>query len=163
MIDWHFWVSLGRGLSISKNDNQEKNTDKLLTGRRILELQTSLALLQSPAHNNPSSASSSGSELDSYGRTPFTTPSTQNIEAITPVSKHSIASPVRLARLAESYGLKSVIRWKPRQVRNLKSSGLDTVLAQSVYAIVGAVALQKGGEAAAEVVRKSILAPLMGN
>lgn len=37
---------------------------------------------------------------------------------------------------------------------------MDVVLAQAVYAIVGAVALQRGGDVAVKVAKERILAPL---
>ena len=43
---------------------------------------------------------------------------------------------------------------------NLKGSGLPAVTSQALYAIVGAVALQKGGDVANNVVRQRILGPL---
>lgn len=43
---------------------------------------------------------------------------------------------------------------------NSKYSGLHVVISQALYAIVGAVALQKGGEVADTVVRERILDPL---
>jgi large subunit ribosomal protein L15 len=46
------------------------------------------------------------------------------------------------------------------QADNLQGSGLDTVLMTSLYAIVGAVALEHGGEVANKVVQEKILAPL---
>jgi large subunit ribosomal protein L15 len=46
------------------------------------------------------------------------------------------------------------------QVENLSGSGIELVLSQALYAIVGAISLEKGGEAANEVVRKKILKPL---
>ena len=39
----------------------------------------------------------------------------------------------------------------------MKISGMDIVLVQSLYAIVGAVALQKGGEIANRIARERIL------
>ncbi len=42
----------------------------------------------------------------------------------------------------------------------LKESGIPMIITQALYAIVGAVALQKGGEAANNVVRDKILTPL---
>ena len=39
-------------------------------------------------------------------------------------------------------------------------SGIDVVLATTLYAIVGAIALQKGGDVAARVAREKILKPL---
>lgn len=46
------------------------------------------------------------------------------------------------------------------QMTNLKGSGLHAVTSQALYAIVGAVSLQKGGEVANNVVRERILSPL---
>ena len=43
---------------------------------------------------------------------------------------------------------------------NLQGSGLPIIVSQALYAIVGAVALQKGGEVANKVVRERILDPL---
>lgn len=39
-------------------------------------------------------------------------------------------------------------------------SGQDVVLAHCMHAVVGAIALQKGGEVACRTVRERILAPL---
>ena len=43
---------------------------------------------------------------------------------------------------------------------NLQGSGFPVVITQALYAIVGAVALQKGGTVADNVVRERILSPL---
>lgn len=45
-------------------------------------------------------------------------------------------------------------------MNRLKESGLPIVMAQAMYAIVGAVALQRGGVVANKVVREKILNPL---
>jgi large subunit ribosomal protein L15 len=42
----------------------------------------------------------------------------------------------------------------------LEGSGLDAVLTTSLYAIVGAIALERGGEVANKVTQDKILAPL---
>ncbi len=47
-----------------------------------------------------------------------------------------------------------------KQMGNLRTSGFPIVLTQALYAIVGAVALQRGGEVANEVVRGKIMLPL---
>jgi large subunit ribosomal protein L15 len=39
-------------------------------------------------------------------------------------------------------------------------SGIESVVVEALYAIVGAVALSKGGKVAATVVREKILQPL---
>jgi large subunit ribosomal protein L15 len=48
----------------------------------------------------------------------------------------------------------------PQQVDNLNGSGVDVVLAHTLYSIVGAVALEKGGDFANKLVRERILSPL---
>jgi len=53
-----------------------------------------------------------------------------------------------------------VIRWKPKKADNLRGSGIESVLAQTMYAIVGAIALERGGETAVRVVRERVLTPM---
>jgi large subunit ribosomal protein L15 len=48
----------------------------------------------------------------------------------------------------------------PTQADDLQGSGIESVLMTSLYAIVGAVALEQGGEVANKVVQDKILAPL---
>lgn len=47
-----------------------------------------------------------------------------------------------------------------KQVNNLDASGIDVVLTTTLYAIIGAIALQKGGDVAAAVANEKILKPL---
>jgi large subunit ribosomal protein L15 len=49
---------------------------------------------------------------------------------------------------------------KSPQADNLIGSGVESVLMTSLYAIIGAVALERGGEVANKVVQDKILAPL---
>jgi large subunit ribosomal protein L15 len=90
----------------------------------------------------------------------FAHPSLTGINNITPHAKSMTLDKRRLAQLAGTYGLDKVVRWKPRKTDRLESSGVDVVLAQTIYAIVGAVALQKGGDVAIQVARERVLAPL---
>ena len=46
------------------------------------------------------------------------------------------------------------------QADNLIGSGIESVLMTSLYAIVGAIALERGGEVANKIVQEKILAPL---
>lgn len=46
------------------------------------------------------------------------------------------------------------------QPRNLQSSGIELVLSQTMYAIIGAVSLEKGGHIANKVAQERILEPL---
>lgn len=71
-----------------------------------------------------------------------------------------VLSKSRLAQIAERYGLDKVTRWKPKRADNLQGSGIESVLMTSLYAIVGAVALERGGEVANKLVQDKILAPL---
>ncbi len=46
------------------------------------------------------------------------------------------------------------------QPGNFEASGIDIVLTQALYSIVGAISLQNGGEVANRIARERILAPL---
>ena len=136
-------------------------------GKRIVELQTSLALIQTPQANTDLTARiNSDLPFRWRERKPSSPPALNNIEVLSSGSasvatrKASVLDRGRLAQLAEKFGLQNVIRWKPRQLGNLKSSGMDTVLAHTVYAIIGAVALSRGGEMATRAARSRILTPL---
>lgn len=43
---------------------------------------------------------------------------------------------------------------------NLKTSGIDVVMAQTLYSIIGAIALHRGGNVANRVTKEKILNPL---
>ena len=121
-------------------------------GKRIVDLQTSIALLDAPPTPGLSPASPP-SEVYNH-------PALQGLENLTSFAKHQVLEKSRLARLARSYGIDTVVRWKPRKSDNLESSGVDVVLAHTIFSIIGALALQRGGEVAAETVRERVLAPL---
>lgn len=126
--------------------------DKLAyLGKRILDVQTSLLLAQQPL--TPENQTNQNIYV-------FAHPSLNGIENITARAKSTALDKRRVSQLAKSYGLEKVVRWKPRKSDRLESSGEDVVLAQSVYAIVGAVALQNGGGVAVQVAKERILAPL---
>ncbi|MCJ1453955.1 hypothetical protein MMC28_004305 [Mycoblastus sanguinarius] len=123
-------------------------------GRRIVELQTSLALVHGY------SAAPTPQHEDKHGREPFTNLALEGLSGLTEQSKGATIEKRRMAQLAEKYGLDNVLRWKPKRMTNLQGSGLPIIVSQALYAIVGAVALQKGGEVANKVVRERILDPL---
>ena len=56
--------------------------------------------------------------------------------------------------------LGQLLTFVPLQIDNLSSSGVDVVLAHTLYSIVGAVAMEKGGDFANKIVRERILNPL---
>lgn len=121
-----------------------------LLGRRILELQTSLLLLQQPS---PSPSADSDPYIYNH-------PSLTGLSNLTVPAKTSLVNKERLAQLGKTYGLDKVVRWRPKQSGRMGSSGQDVVLAQTVYAVVGAVALRKGGDVAGRVARERVLGPL---
>ncbi|KAL8689212.1 MAG: hypothetical protein Q9218_005064 [Villophora microphyllina] len=126
----------------------------LMAGRRIIELQASLHMLAA------STTTPEPSHPDEFGREPFKDPVLAGLAGLTRERKERILDKKRVAQLASKYGLTEVMRWKPRLVNNVEGSGVDVVLIQTLYAIVGAISLQKGGEVANRITRERILAPL---
>ncbi|KAI9807218.1 MAG: hypothetical protein M1825_005936 [Sarcosagium campestre] len=123
--------------------------DRLATlGHRILNLQASLVIIDADSMNIHNSPREEVNEIH---------PALKGIERLDVNSTEQMLTKRRLSALASKVGLDEVIRWKPRQPTDLHGSGIDAVLVESLFAIVGAVALQKGGEAAANVARERIL------
>ncbi len=79
-------------------------------GRRIVELQTSLALV------HRASADGYAPTPDQYGREPFSHQALQGLEGLTENAKFMVMEKRRLSRLGERYGIDGVLRWKPRRV-----------------------------------------------
>lgn len=116
----------------------------------MIDVQTSMALLNAPSAPGMRPPSSHVYEH----------PALEGLENLTVFAKRNVLDPNRLAKLATSYGINQVVRWKPKKSDNLAGSGENTVLAQTMYSIIGALALQRGGEVAARTVRDRILQPL---
>lgn len=85
-------------------------TDPL--GKRILELQTSLALLSS--FNATKYLQKDG--IDPHGREPFVHPTTSNVEALLGNTKAYYMHHKQIARLADQYSIPSIVRWQPKNV-----------------------------------------------
>ena len=83
------------------------------TGRRIVELQASLALVHGASSTDQSAA------VDSYGREPFRHAALDGINGLSEHTKFKVTEKRRMAQLAERYGLDSVARWKPKRVSKL--------------------------------------------
>ncbi|KAJ4293613.1 hypothetical protein N0V90_008896 [Kalmusia sp. IMI 367209] len=129
-------------------------------GHRIVSLQTSQALLNAPQAESWPKNSDGQPQRDQYGRTPYVHPALSGLHGLTNEAKDRVLDKSRLASLAERYGFDKVTRWKPKRSDNLQSSGLESVLTTSLYAIIGALALERGGEIANKVTQDKILAPL---
>ncbi|KAL4926041.1 mitochondrial 54S ribosomal protein mL57 [Aspergillus undulatus] len=127
-------------------------------GKRIVQLQASLALAQSPP--NSTMNTSDPDQPDRYKREPFAHPALEGLDNLSDNTKKYMTDKSKLAELAVQYELVKVIRWCPRKPDNLAGSGIDLVLAHTLYALVGAIALEKGGVSANKVARERILAPL---
>ncbi|KAI4237543.1 MAG: hypothetical protein LQ349_001761 [Xanthoria aureola] len=123
-------------------------------GRRIVELQASLHMLAA------STTTPEPTQPDELGRHPFKHPALEGLAGLTRTRKAAVLDIKRTAQLADKYGLVSVMRWKPKLPRNFEASGIDIVLTQALYSIVGAISLQNGGEVANRIARERILAPL---
>ncbi|RDW95076.1 RNase III protein [Coleophoma crateriformis] len=124
-------------------------------GRRILNMQTSLALLHSPLSTSTQSEPSANDP-----REPFRHTALEGLRNLADVNVSKVLTKERLGNLAVQMGLSQVVRWKPKSPSNLKASGVDVVMATTLYAIIGAIALQKGGDAAARVARERVLKAL---
>ncbi|CAE7186777.1 hypothetical protein CFE70_006502 [Pyrenophora teres f. teres 0-1] len=129
-------------------------------GRRIVELQTSQALISAPQEYQWPRDAMGKPKPDEFGRKPYLHPALNGLQGLTNEAESLILSKSRLAPIAEQYGLDKVTRWKPMRADNLKGSGIETVLMTTLYAIVGAVALERGGEVANKLVQEKILTPL---
>ncbi|RMD43731.1 hypothetical protein DV735_g1390, partial [Chaetothyriales sp. CBS 134920] len=118
-------------------------------GKRIVELQTSLTML-----SIKDTASSKASNPDPHGRQPFEHPALEGIERLAEPSRSWVTYHKQVARVAEDYGV-------PAVPKSPAASGADMVHAQAIFAIIGALALEKGSAVANEVVRERILGPLL--
>ncbi|KAL2833498.1 ribonuclease-III-like-domain-containing protein [Aspergillus pseudoustus] len=122
-------------------------------GKRIVMLQSSLALVQSPVNTQAATP-------DPFGREPFTHPALEGLPNLSLPTQKYLTNKDHLAKLAQDYQLEEVLRWSPRKPNNLRSSGIALVLAHTMYALVGAISLEKGNKVANQVARERILEPL---
>jgi large subunit ribosomal protein L15 len=115
---------------------------------------------------------------DPHGREPFQHPATEGIEVLNGGARAHLLHHKQISTLSQQYGLHNVVRWNPRKVglfsfqtlqdfgltvlqpESLQASGFDMVLTQAVFAIVGAIALERGGGEANQIVRERIIGPL---
>lgn len=85
-------------------------------GKRIVELESSLAIVNSPMSTRQNVVRPS---QDPYGRAPFKHAALDGLANLTDHTKSQTLDTRRLAQLAERYGLTSVLRWKPKKVSHL--------------------------------------------
>ncbi|KIV86067.1 hypothetical protein PV11_01706 [Exophiala sideris] len=125
-------------------------------GKRIIELQCCLGLLSV----SDSETFLKGKDQDPHGRVPFRHPAIESVECLLGGAHEWFTNHKQLSNLATQYGLPEVVRWHPKNPERLDASGADLVYAQSVLAIVGALALEQGGAVANRVAKERVLSPL---
>ncbi|KAK2867758.1 hypothetical protein FQN49_003504 [Arthroderma sp. PD_2] len=123
-------------------------------GKQIILLQASLALVQNPA------AYAQPFQRDPYGRQPFESPALKGIEVLSQTTRARMTRRKEMSAVARNYGIGDVLRWVPRLQNDLTESGIDTVYTHAMYAIIGAIALEKGSKVANQIARDKILEPL---
>lgn len=79
-------------------------------GKRIVQLQTSLALVQNPANSAGPVAE------DPHGRQPFAHPALEGLDSLSDSTKVLFTGKTKLAQLAQKYDMQNVLRWSPRKV-----------------------------------------------
>lgn len=133
---------------------QPYNNKLAFLGRRILFLHATLHILnqaRSPSATRETSSKSEPPEtISSDSATylapiPFEHPDYKNLDAATYEAVGEYSSEDSLAEFASAAGLHRVMRWKPMNPWNLVQSGIDTVAVECVHAIIGAIALSRGG------------------
>ena len=87
-----------------------------IPGRRVVELQTSQALVDAPQANQWPRDANGVPSLDSYGRKPYLHPALNGLQGLTDDAENMVLNKVRLSELAERYGLDKVTRWTPKRV-----------------------------------------------
>ena len=88
-------------------------------GRRIVELQTSQALINSPQENQWPRDKEGKPIPDEFGRKPFLHPALSGLQGLTDEAEGMVLNKTRLSQIAERYGLDKVTRWKPKRVRKI--------------------------------------------
>lgn len=121
-------------------------------GRQICALECTQSIItSSPDYKEP--------ENDPYAgrRAPFESTALRSLDNLSAKQPSDVFTLEKLSKFAFDIGLSRVVRWKPRMPENIKGSGYDPVMAGAVYAVVGAVALHRGGKAASRIVRDRIM------
>ncbi|KAI5279026.1 hypothetical protein KEM52_004553, partial [Ascosphaera acerosa] len=121
-------------------------------GKQIVGLQATLTQLE---HGPRQKAAP-----DAFGRVPFEHPALDTVNLLAGSFRERRLHSRRVGELAQRYGLHEVLRWLPWVPDNMALSGQNLILTHTLYAIVGAVALEKGGALANQVAREKILRPL---
>lgn len=75
----------------------------------MVQVQASLALVQSPI-------ATASSSPDPHGREPFSHQALEGLQNLSSRTKNALTDRTKLAELARTYGTEKIIRWNPRMV-----------------------------------------------
>ncbi|KAH8652309.1 ribonuclease-III-like-domain-containing protein [Xylariales sp. PMI_506] len=127
-------------------------------GRQLAIVEAMQSILAEPVAEGAAGAASNIME-DPFGdrRQPFENRALDSTDNLCTTQPNDIFDHKKLHKLAVETGINEVMRWKPRNVENLKASGIAPVMSGGIFAIVGAIGLQHGAKAAGRVVRERIL------
>ncbi|TQV94690.1 RNase III domain-containing protein [Cordyceps javanica] len=127
-----------------------------LMGRMALDVEAVKDIVSKPADPK-------AQQTDEFDRQAFQHPKLTPVDNLNIHNARDTVGKAQLTALAKSVGLDNTVRWKPRSVNNLESSGAEVVLTGAVMAIVGAITLQHGSAVATQVTRERILARIPKN
>lgn len=96
-------------------------------GKRIVQLQASLALVQDAG------SFAKKSPEDPFGRVPFTHQALDGLNNLSSNTKKFLTSKTKLSELAQKYEAQKVIRWSPRKVRSLTLRVPSLTIAILIY------------------------------
>ncbi|KAJ4418479.1 hypothetical protein N0V82_005559 [Gnomoniopsis sp. IMI 355080] len=126
------------------------NTKLAFFGRQVLVLETMNGIMTQPNEVEPFFQ-------DPWYREHFRSPALANVDKLSKQRPHDYVSIEGLAKVGLRTQLDQVMRWKPKNTSNLSESGIDVALCTTLFAIVGAVSMQHGGEVASRVAREKVL------
>ncbi|KAK6534050.1 hypothetical protein TWF281_005389 [Arthrobotrys megalospora] len=141
---------------------QPYNTKLAFYGRRIAYLHTTLSMIHQPfvPTPQPNAVIAGSTEPEILNDPTLKLPVIAKRNPVNRVSYMSVQNQLSSANLygiAQASGMIPCLRWKPRNPANLTDSGVIKVAEDTIMAIVGALALQKGGDAARKVMEERIL------
>ncbi|RPB08441.1 hypothetical protein P167DRAFT_494100 [Morchella conica CCBAS932] len=142
---------------------QPYNEKLAFFGKLVLQMHTSLHHLATrPESLGPRKPHTAPTENDANGPVlkPFHHPDYHYLTFVNRKNVQETLSAGKLGHLARVVGLPEVMRWKPADTNDLVRSGQTDVAVECLYAIIGAVALRRGGDVAGRLVRERILSVL---
>lgn len=182
-LDAMYYALLGGNLGLSEEVKWQAVTHKSFDhgwqpyneklafyGKLVLQMHTSLHHLATrpemlgprKTYEAPDKESTDKESADAPVLKPFNHPDYHYLTFVNRKNVLETLSIVKIGHLARTVGLPEVMRWKPANTDDLAMSGQGEVSAECLYAIIGAVALLKGGDVAGRLVRERVLSVLGG-